>query len=129
MPIAALVLGIVGLVLSLVPCLGMYALPLTLIAVILGALGMKSPQSRGLAIAGLTCGIIGTCIAGWWLYAFMTVKGASEEGLKQFEKDLKAATDKELKDLKKSMDEVDLAAPTPAPATDPAAPAPTPAAP
>ena len=125
MPIAALVLGIVGLVLSLVPCLGMYAIPLTLIAIILGALGMKAHTGRGMAIAGLVCGIIGTCVAGWWLYAFLTVKSASEDGLKQLEKDLKAAVDKEYKEMKKDGD----AAPTPAPAPATPAPAPAPATP
>lgn len=119
MPIAALVLGIVGLVLSLIPCLGMYALPLTLLAIILGALGMKNPAARGLAIAGLVCGIIGTCAAAWWLYAFLSIKGASEEGLKQLEKDLKAATEKMEKDLNKPVE----AAPTPAPAPETPAPA------
>ena len=122
MPIAALVLGIVGLVLSLVPCLGMYAIPLTLIAVILGALGMKAPTGRGMAIAGLVCGIIGTCVAGWWIYAYLTVKTASEDGLKQLEKDLKAAVDKEYKEMKKGDDAAPAPAPAPAPATAPAAP-------
>jgi hypothetical protein len=122
MPIAALVLGIVGLVLSLVPCLGMYAIPLTLIAVILGALGMKAPTGRGMAIAGLVCGIIGTCVAGWWIYAYLTVKSASEDGLKQLEKDLKAAVDKEYKEMKKGDDAAPAPAPAPAPATAPAAP-------
>jgi|JI6StandDraft_1071083.scaffolds.fasta_scaffold00208_4 hypothetical protein len=122
MPIAALVLGIVGLVLSLVPCLGMYAIPLTLIAVILGALGMKAPTGRGMAIAGLVCGIIGTCVAGWWIYAYLTVKSASEDGLKQLEKDLKAAVDKEYKEMKKGDDAAPAPAPAPATAPAPAAP-------
>lgn len=119
MPIAALVLGIIGLVLSLVPCLGMYAMPLTVLAVILGALGMKAATGRGMAIAGLVCGIIGTCVAGWWIYAYLTVKSASEDGLKQLKKDLKAAVDKEYKEMKKGDD----AAPAPAPARDRPAPA------
>jgi hypothetical protein len=123
MPIAALVLGIVGLVLSLIPCLGMYALPLTLLAIILGALGMKDAAGRGLAIAGLACGIIGTCAAAWWLYAFMSLKGAGEEGLKQFEKDFKAATEKMEKDLEKDLNKAVEAAPTPAPAPEAPAPA------
>lgn len=102
MPIAALVLGIIGLVLSLVPCLGMYAMPLTVLAVILGALGMKAATGRGMAIAGLVCGIIGSCIAAWWIYAVVVTKGATEEGFKQFETELKAAAAKAEKDMKKA---------------------------
>ena len=122
MPIAALVLGIVGLILSLVPCLGMYALPLTLLAVILGALGMKVPAGRGLAIAGMVCGIIGTSVAAWWLYVFLSVKNASEDGLKQFEKEFKAAAAAAEKDLEKELKKIDEVTPAPATAA-PAAPA------
>ena len=98
MPVAALVLGIVGLVFSLVPCLGMYAIPLTLTAAILGYVGMKKPTGRGMAIAGMVCGIIGTAIAGWWLYAYLTVKDAVEDA----DKDLKKAEEKLKQDLEKA---------------------------
>lgn len=74
MPIAALVLGLVGLILSLVPCLGMYALPLTILAIIFAVLGMKKETGKGMSIAGLVCGVIGTLIASWWLYGFVTVR-------------------------------------------------------
>jgi hypothetical protein len=100
MSIAALVLGIVGLVLSLVPCLGMYALPLTVIAVILGLLGMKKPTNKGLAIAGLVCGLIGTVVGSYWLYAYMTIKPLSDAELA---KD-KAKLEELGSDLKKDMD-------------------------
>jgi hypothetical protein len=69
MGIAALVLGILGLVLSFVPCLGMYALPLTVIAVILGALAMRSPKDgsapkgKGMAIAGMILSAVGLLLA------------------------------------------------------------------
>jgi hypothetical protein len=53
MIIAALVLGIVGTVVALIPCLGMYAIPLTLLAVVFGALSIKREQGRGMAVAGL----------------------------------------------------------------------------
>ncbi len=86
MPVGALVLGIVGLVVSLVPFFGMYALPLTLIAVILGALGMKSLTGRGMAIGGLICGIIGSVIAAWWIYATSVVSDGLGELAKEIEK-------------------------------------------
>jgi len=127
MPIAALVLGIVGLVLSLVPCLGMYAMPLTLLAVILGVFGMKAATGRGMAIAGLVCGIIGSCIAAWWIYAVVVTKDATTQGFKQFESEFKAAAEQAKKDMKKDLDKSAAEAAAAAPA--PAAPAPTPASP
>lgn len=59
--IAALVLGILAII---IPYIGFI---LGIIAIILGALSLKeiakaSEQGRGLAIAGLVCGIIGTAL-------------------------------------------------------------------
>ena len=92
MPVGSLVLGIIGLVLSLVPFFGMYALPLTLLAVILGALGMKSLTGRGMAIGGLICGIIGTVLASWWMYATAAVSDGLVDLAKEIE--AKQAADK-----------------------------------
>jgi|GEM_PF-2569079 len=78
MGIAALVLGILGLVVSIIPFIGMYALPLAVIAVILGALGRKKIPS-GLATAGLILGLLGTAIGGWWVYANHKVANALQE--------------------------------------------------
>ena len=65
--IAALVLGIIAVVLSFVPCLGMYAMFPGVIGVVLGAISMnqasKTGAARGMAIAGLVCGILGVIIA------------------------------------------------------------------
>ncbi len=85
MPVGSLILGIVGLVLSLIPILGMYALPLTLLAVIFGALGLKSLTGKGMAIGGLICGLLGSVIAAWWMYATAAVGDALAEGVKQYE--------------------------------------------
>ncbi|MDB4958233.1 MAG: hypothetical protein JWO36_5802 [Myxococcales bacterium] len=95
MPVAALVIGIVGLVLSLVPCLGMYALPLTILGVVLGALGMKKVPGKGMAIAGMVCGLVGTLIATWWLYAYLTTKNLVDTEVAKH----KAEIEKELKNL------------------------------
>ena len=112
MPVAALVLGIVGLLLSLVPCLGMWALPLTLLAIIFGALGLKKEEGKekkgkGMAIAGLICGIIGSLIASWWIYAIFALKGelndpnsefnqGVQQMQKEFQKEFKKELEKEL---------------------------------
>lgn len=69
MPVAALVLGIIGLIISIIPFFGMYALPLTALAALLGFLGRKKVTGKGLATAGLVLGLIGSALGGWWVYA------------------------------------------------------------
>ena len=53
--IASMVCGIVALVGS---CFGWVGIILAIIAVVLGALGIKKNSGKGMAIAGLVCGII-----------------------------------------------------------------------
>lgn len=79
MPVASLVLGIVGIVIALVPCVGMYGLVLTVPAVAFGAVGLKKLEGRGLSIAGFVCGLVGTVIAGWWLYVYLSVKSTVDD--------------------------------------------------
>jgi hypothetical protein len=87
MGIAALVLGITGLLGSFIPCLGMYAIPLTALAVIFGAIGMrgsKDPRAssgRGMALAGIICGGLGTLIAAYWIYLYFTIAPGLEQSL------------------------------------------------
>ena len=102
MPIAAMVCGIVGLVFSFIPCLGMYAAPVCLLAVILGVIGMKKAEKgKGMAIAGLITGIVGTLIASYWIYVYFTIKGDLDKDLKKLEKEM----EKEMKDgVKKELD-------------------------
>lgn len=66
MAIAALVCGIVGIVGSFIPYVS-YVAPLCAIAgIVFGALALKrikageEPESKGLAIGGLVCGIVAT---------------------------------------------------------------------
>ena len=71
MGVASLVLGIVAIVISFIPCLGIYALVPSIIGLLLGLIGIVSaskanpPKSKGLAIAGLVLSIIATVVAGW----------------------------------------------------------------
>ncbi len=132
-----MVMGIVGLIFSFVPCLGMYALPVTGIAIILGALALRAPKDgsphkgKGMAIAGLVCGLIGSLIAAYWLWAWMHVKdgngfgGFNKEFKKGFdegiEKALKEQSEKAHKDLNETAPD-----PTPVPAEKPDDKAPTP---
>ncbi len=80
MGVAALVLGIVGLIVAIIPFLGMYALPLTLLALIFGGLGMRKAP-KGLATAGLVLGLIGSCLGGYWVHASHEVSAALQKEL------------------------------------------------
>lgn len=63
MGVAALVLGIVSAALGIFG----FGFPIGTIAgvvgIILGALGRKDPEKRGLATAGLVCSIVGTILS------------------------------------------------------------------
>ena len=67
--IAGLVLGILAAVVSFVPCLGMYAMFPGIIGLVLSIISIvqanKAGASKGMAIAGLVCSLVGCSIAGW----------------------------------------------------------------
>lgn len=66
MSIAAMVCGIIGVIFSFVPIVCFVAFPCAIAGIILAALAMKrigtgTEGSKGMAIAGLVCGIVGCC--------------------------------------------------------------------
>ena len=61
MAVASLVLGIISIVLNFFG-LGIVSIILAIVGVILGALGRKNPEKKGMATAGLVCSIIGLVI-------------------------------------------------------------------
>ena len=77
--IAGLVLGIIALIISFIPCLGMYALIPGVIAIVLSAIAFSQAKnanaSKGLIIAALVISILGTAIAG--VQFFLLKKGLS----------------------------------------------------
>ncbi len=78
--IAALVLGIVALVLS---CIWYISIPCAILAIIFGILGLKSSK-RGMSIAGITTGAIGMVISillivAVFLFGFAILKSATDE--------------------------------------------------
>jgi len=77
--VGAFVIGLIGLVISIIPFIGIYAAPLTVLAVILGAIGLRRPEGRGFSIAGLTCGLIGSGIVICWLLVFRVADDAFHE--------------------------------------------------
>lgn len=89
MGIAGLVLGILAAIFSLIPCVGMWAIIPGIIGVILSALSMKQVGdggSKGMAIGGLICSIIGIAIACYWLYVVYFAAGAVVNAVEEFDK-------------------------------------------
>lgn len=125
MGIASMVLGIVGLVISFIPCLGTYGIFLTVPGLVLGAVAIAKASKnggagKGVAIAGLVCSIIGSVIAGWQWYAinkaskelsgsFGELSKALESAAKDAQKNLDKAA-KDAKELDKAAKELDKAA-------------------
>ena len=124
MGIASMVLGIVGLVFSFIPCLGTYGIFLTVPGLVLGAVAIAKASKnggagKGVAIAGLVCSIIGSVIAGWQWYAinkaskelsgsFGELSKALESAAKDAQKNLDKAA-KDAKELDKAAKELDKA--------------------
>ena len=110
--IAGLVLGIIALIISFIPCLGMYALVPGIIAIILSAIGFsqasKVNAKKGLITAALIISIVGTVIAGWQFYIFRNAPAKLEQFGKEFKKAVEEElNEEELKDLEEAMEELD----------------------
>jgi hypothetical protein len=114
MAVAGLVLGIVAIVLSFVPCVGIVAIAPGVLAVILAAVGLsqskKTGKGKGMATAGIICGII-ACV---WapIYTFVIVAAAAKAGGSQM-----------VEEMNRQMQQIQtqqMPAPAPAPAPTPA---------
>ena len=69
---AALVLGILGLVFSFVPVIGVIAWPLVILGIVFGGVGISKAgqvpgMSSGTAVAGLACSLVGLLICVIWV--------------------------------------------------------------
>lgn len=95
--IAGFVLGIIALIISFIPCLGMYALVPGVVAIALSAVGLsqatKANASKGLIIAALVISILGTVIAGWQFVVIKTAADQIENGIEGWSEELKDAID------------------------------------
>jgi hypothetical protein len=72
MGVTALVLGIIGLLFSFLPVIGMLAWPMVILGVIFGGVGISKANStrgmpKGTAIAGLVCSLVGLFICILWV--------------------------------------------------------------
>ncbi|ADU28936.1 hypothetical protein [Evansella cellulosilytica] len=71
MAVTALVLGIVGLVIGLIPFIGWFMLPLWFLAIIFGLIGRTKHYQRGMANAGIILGLIAVIYKfGFWVLIF-----------------------------------------------------------
>lgn len=73
--VAGFVLGIVGLVFSFIPIIGVIAWPLVIIGVVLSGVGISKAQrgeanNLGLAVAGLVTSVVGLLMCILWVSAF-----------------------------------------------------------
>jgi len=82
MATAAMVLGIVGLVLSIIPwCTWVIGVPCDILAIIFGAVAISKVRSgeatgEGMAKAGLVCGIVGILAVIMWIIIALIFVGS-----------------------------------------------------
>ncbi len=72
--IAGLIVGIVSVLFSVIPCLGMWAIIPAIVGIVISAISMsqagKAGAPKGMAIGGLICSIIALLVAAYWIYAW-----------------------------------------------------------
>ncbi|MGQ0837348.1 hypothetical protein [Actinokineospora sp.] len=71
---AGFVTGLIGLVFSVIPIVGVIAWPLVIIGAVLSGVGLSKASrgeanNKGLAIAGIVCSIVGLLICIVWVAA------------------------------------------------------------
>jgi hypothetical protein len=110
--IIGLVLGILALLFSFIPCLGMYAIFPGVIGLILGVVAMmqagKVNAPKGMAIAAIICAVLGSAVAGYQYYKLKSIVDdpSIKKGLEDFKNSmdsLKRASDSILKALPDSV--------------------------
>jgi hypothetical protein len=79
----ALIMGAIGLVLALIPCIGVIGIPVAAVGLLLGVIGLFTSgktTGRGLPIAGTCVSLAGLIIGGAWLALFaVTAKNVKED--------------------------------------------------
>jgi hypothetical protein len=92
--IAALITGIIGMILALIPVIGFLSWILSPLATILGFIALRNPVSKGASIGGIVTGIIGILICIAWALLFGAAVAAGAEsagGLEEFGQELEKA--------------------------------------
>lgn len=92
MGIAGLVLGIVAVISSFIPCFSFWAIITGVLAIIFGAVGLnqagKNNGKKALPKAGLILGIIATVFAILWWFLFAGAVAASSSELLEVAREL-----------------------------------------
>jgi thiol:disulfide interchange protein len=112
--IAGFVLGLIALIISFIPCLGMYALLPGILAIVFSAIALtqanKANASKGLIIAALIISILGTSIAAWQFFALKTAADTIEkyggEFKNAFEEEFGKDFEEAMKDASKELEKI-----------------------
>jgi signal transduction histidine kinase len=111
--IAGFVLGLVALIISFIPCVGLWALIPGILGIVFSAIALSQTAgtnaSKGLIIAGLVLSIIGTSIATVQFFTFRTASRAiKDHGVElkevfkqEFGKDFEEAREEAAEELKR----------------------------
>src|SRR5213596_2468367 len=70
MAVASLVLGILSPIFAFTPVMGWFFVPLPIVGLVLGVLGLRSP-GRGKAIAGVVLSLCALALDAFWLLVFI----------------------------------------------------------
>ncbi len=112
--IAGFILGLLALIISFIPCLGMYALLPGIIAVVLSVVAFiqanKANAAKGLIIAAIIVSVLGTSIAAWQFVVLRTAASKIEKyGLdfkKEFEQDFGKDFQDAMKDAARDLEKI-----------------------
>ena len=110
--IIAMIFGIMALVVGIMPCVGTFAVFTAVPAVVLGLIGIilgaKSDgrMGKGMAIAGLTTGIIAVLLAGFWYFVLDRTFKAIDTSVKEAQERREKEAAVELEEIKKSTEPV-----------------------
>lgn len=75
--IASLVLGIISVLITWIPLIGMLGTVLAVVGLVLGILALQKPGGRGMAIAGLVCAGFSLIITAFYFVGFLALIGAA----------------------------------------------------
>ncbi|MDT8401446.1 MAG: DUF4190 domain-containing protein [Bacteroidales bacterium] len=100
MGVAALIMGVISIVIAFIPCIGTLAFITGIVAIVLGAIGIsqasQSAAPKGMQIGGLVTGVLALLISiGQWVFFagfsknFSTIGQRIEEAFEDVEKDIR----------------------------------------
>jgi membrane-bound ClpP family serine protease len=86
---AGMVLGIIAIVISFIPCIGWGGIVLAIVGVILSAISLsqagKAHAPKGMALAGLICSILAIVIGFLWVFVIAKVASHAADAAKMIQ--------------------------------------------